>query len=76
MLVVLSKIQNKTKIYQIDNITPTNHDHNKYINTQEFNKLISENFTAISGQANLAGKNYIAALVKEADFGEQLKKKK
>ena len=74
MLVIQSKIENKTKINQIDNIIPTNHDHDKYINTQEFNKLISENFTAIPGQANLAGKNYIAALDKEADFGEKLKK--
>ena len=43
----------------------TDHGHsNKYITTQEFNKLTSENFAARLAEANLASKNYIAALVK------------
>ena len=36
----------------------TEHDHsNKYITTQEFDKLTSENFASRLAQANLAGKN-------------------
>ena len=34
----------------------TNHDHDKCITIQEFNELISENFTARLKQANLARK--------------------
>ena len=37
---------------------------------------MSENFTAILAQANLASKNDIAALVKKADFDEKVKKTK
>ena len=38
------------------------HNHDKYITTQEFNKLKSENFEAILKQADLARKNNIADL--------------
>ena len=40
----------------------------KYIATQEFNKLTSESFTARLKQLNLSSKNNIANLVKETDF--------
>ena len=48
MLVVQSKKKTNynTKISEIENKIATNHDHDKYITTQEFNKLTSENFTA------------------------------
>ena len=46
----------------------TDHDHDKYITTQEFNKLTSENFTARLKQANLGSKNDIANFVKKTDF--------
>ena len=49
------------------------HDHDKYINTQEFNKLTSENFAAGLAQANLASKSDIANFVKKADFDDKLK---
>ena len=42
-----------TKIVEIENKIP---DHAKYITTQEFNKLIAENFAAILKQANLVNK--------------------
>ena len=45
----------------------SDHDHDKYITTQEFNKLTSENFTATLKQANSASKNDIA------NFNEKLK---
>ena len=32
-----------TKIFEIANKITTDHDHDKYINTQEFNKLTPEN---------------------------------
>ena len=51
----------------------TDHDHDKYITTQEFNKLASENFTAILAQANLASKGDIANFVKKTDFDDKLK---
>ena len=49
----------------------TDHDHDKYITTGEFNK--SENFTARIKQANLASKNDIANFVKKTDFDNKLK---
>ena len=42
----------------------TDHDHNKYITTQEFNKLTTETFTARLAQANVASKNDIANFIK------------
>ena len=44
----------------------TDHGHsNKYITTQECNKLTSENFAARLAQANLASKNDIATFVEK-----------
>ena len=40
----------------------TDHDHDKYITCQEFNKLISENVRL--KQANLSSKNDIANFIK------------
>ena len=58
MLVIQSKKTDyNTKISEIENKITTDHDHDKYITTQEFNKLASENFTARLAQANLARKN-------------------
>ena len=38
------------KIYETENKITTDHDHDKYITTQEFNKLVAETFTARLGQ--------------------------
>ena len=48
----------------------------KYVTTQEFNKLISGNFTARLAQANLASKNDTATFVKKTDFDDELKNSK
>ena len=48
-----SSLVNNTKFREILNEITTDHDDDKYINTQEFNKLTSENFTARLKQANL-----------------------
>ena len=45
------------KITEIKNNITTHHDHDKYITTQECNKLTSENFTARLAKANLTISN-------------------
>ena len=45
----------------------------KYITSQEFNNLASQNFAARLAQANVASKKDIAALVKKTDFDDKLK---
>ena len=60
------KLEKKTK--------NTDHDHsNKYITTQEFNKITSQNFAARLPQANLASKSDIANFVKKTDLDDKLK---
>ena len=51
----------------------TDHDHDKCITTQEFNKLTSDNFTVRLAQANLVSKTNIANFVKKTDFDDKLK---
>ena len=60
----IKKIDYDSKISEIGNKFTTDHDHNKYISTQEFNKLTSENLTARLAQAYLASKSDTANLVK------------
>ena len=52
----------------------TDHDHEKHITTQEFNKLTSENFAARLAQANLASKNDIPIFEKKIGFNKELKR--
>ena len=51
----------------------TDHNHDKYISTPEFNKLTSENFAARLKQANLASKSEIANFLNKTDFHNKLK---
>ena len=60
----------KTKISQIENKITTDHDHDKYITTQEFNKSTLENFNARLKQANLASKSDIGSFVKKIDLNK------
>ena len=47
MLVIqLKKTGYSTETSETQNKINTDHDHDKYITTQEFNKLTAENFTA------------------------------
>ena len=74
MLVIQSKKLTVTKKNsKIKDKITIDHDHDKYITTQEFNKLTSENFTARLKQANLATKAEIADFVKKTDFDDELK---
>ena len=50
----------------------TNHNHDKYITTPEFNKLTLENTTARFKQANLASKSNIVNFVNKTDFDNKL----
>ena len=60
---MVKKTDYNTKISEIEK-KPTDHNHDKYITTPEFNKLIGENFAARLKQANL---------ITKADFGDELK---
>ena len=53
---------------KIENEITADHDHDKYITTEEYNKLTSENFTARLKQANLTSKSDIANFVKKDRF--------
>ena len=66
MLVFYSKnITQNAKASKIENTITKDHDHDRYITTQEFNKLKSENVAAKLSQANLESKSDIA------DFGKK-----
>ena len=65
---LVKKTDYNTKISEIENKINTDNDHDKYITTQEFNKLTSENFTARLRQANLASKSDINSFLKRTFF--------
>ena len=54
---LVKKIDYNTKVTEIENKL-NNHDHDKYIDTQEFNKLAADVFNARLTQANLVTKTY------------------
>ena len=62
-----------TKVSEIKNKIITDHDPDKYITTEKFKKLASENFTARLKEANLTSKSDIAYSVKKTDFDNKLK---
>ena len=70
---LVKKNNYNSKFSEIENKISTSHDHDEYITTQEFNNLISENWTARLAQANLASKSNIANFVKKTDFADKLK---
>ena len=70
---LVKKTGYKTKISEIENTIITDHDHDKYITIQDFNKLTSENFTVRLKQVNFQSKNDIANFIKKTDFDIKLK---
>ena len=63
VLVIQSrKTEYNTKINEIEKKS-TDHNHDKYIVTPEFDKLTLENFAARLKQTNIASKNGIANFV-------------
>ena len=70
---LIKKTDYDTKISKIENKLATDHNHDKCINTQDFNKLTSEIFTARLAKSSLASKRDIANFVKKTDFDDKLK---
>ena len=71
LLLLFLLLKTKHQISEIENKITT--DHNKYITTQEFNKLTSQNVTARLKQGSLVSKNYVRSFLKETDFDNKLK---
>ena len=61
---LVKKVDYNTKITEIEGKI-TDHDHDKYIATPEFNRLTSKDFTTRLRQENLGSKNDIANFVKD-----------
>ena len=59
-----------TKTNEIENKITTDHDHDKYISTQEFTKLTGENITARLAKTKLVSKGDIANFVKKTDLNK------
>ena len=57
LLIQLKKTDYNTKVTEIENKL-NNHNHDKYIDTQEFNKLAGDVFNARLAQSNLVTKTY------------------
>ena len=70
---LVKKTDYNTNNNEIENKITTDHDHDKYNTTQEFNKLTSEDLSARLGQANLASKSEIANFIKKDRFNDKLK---
>ena len=65
---LVKKTDYNTKISETENKITTDHDHDKYITTQEFNKLTAESYTARLAHGNLVSKNDIANFCKKDFF--------
>ena len=50
----------------------TDYDHGKFITTQEFNSLTTDNSAARLKEANLASRNNIANLVRQVYFDNKI----
>ena len=70
---LVKKTDYNPKISETENKITTDHDHGKYIITQEFDKLTAKDFTARLAQINLASKIDIVNFVKKTDFDDKLK---
>ena len=68
---LVKKTDYNTKINEVEKKI-TDHNHDKYITTPEFNKLTAETFAARLRQANLASKNDIANFINKTDFDNKL----
>ena len=71
LMIQLKKTDYNTKINERKII---DHDHDKYITTEEFSKLTSDTFTARLAQANLASKyDSVDFIKKKTDFEDKPK---
>ena len=69
---LVKKTDYSTKINGIEKKI-TDHIHDKYITTEEFNKFTAEMFTVRLKRSNLASKSDIANFVIKTDFDNKLK---
>ena len=69
---LVKKTDYNTKISEIESKITTDHDHDKYITTQKFNKLALENINARVNQTNLARKVNLANFVKKRNLKEMI----
>ena len=69
---LVKKNDNKTNNNEIKKEI-TEHNHDKYITTPEFNKIMADIFAVRLKRANLGSKSGIANLVNKTDFDEKLK---
>ena len=72
LLIQLKKTDYNRKINEIENIVTTQNNNNKYITTQDFTQLTSEDFRAKLTQENLASQTDIVDFVKKIDFNDKL----
>ena len=70
---LVKKTDYNTKISDTENKITTDHDHDKYITTQEFNELTAQIFASRLTQAILASKNDIVNFVKKTYFAKKIK---
>ena len=70
---LVKKTGNDTTISKTEKKITDHDDNNKYITTQKFNKLYSENFAARLKQANLATKADITDFLEQTNFDDKLK---
>ena len=70
---VKKKTDYATEVSEIENKITTDHDHDKYFTTQEYNKITSAIFTARLALAYLASKSDIANFVKKTGLDDKLK---
>ena len=75
LVIQLKKTVCNTKISEIEKKI-LDHDHDKYITTQEFNILTAEHFATRLKQANLATKADTDNFIEKTDFDDKLKKLK
>ena len=73
LIIWFKKLIITQKLSETENKITTDYDHDKYITTQEFNKLTAENFIARLAQGNLARKSNIANLEEKTGFNNNLK---
>ena len=66
---LVKKPDHKTRVKEFEDKIP---DHDKYIITQEFNKLTTKNFPGRLKQAILASKNDTGHFLKKTYFAEKL----
>ena len=73
LVIQSKKTDYATEVSEIENKITTNHDHDKYFTTQEYNKITSAIFTARLALAYLASKSDIANFVKKTGLDDKLK---